>query len=444
MPSHARTDVVVIGAGVAGLAAARRLHEQGVRTLVLEARRRIGGRVLTARDTRSPSPIELGAEFVHGDAPELKEIARAANISVMDIVGERWTASNGRFSCVADFWARLDRVLGAADPHREPDRPLSRLLAEHPGGHRFAEDRTLAREFVEGFHAAELGRISERAVADGGNPGEDPAEQRIARVIEGYDAVPGWLARPLRPAPRLGHVATAIDWAPGRARVTVRADGRTLSIEAGAVVVTVPVSLLHAGARGRGTLAITPEVPAVRAAAALLAMGQVQRIGILLDRPLLDLLDERRQKQLARMTFLHARRAEVPVWWTSFPLRSNLLVGWAGGPTAIALSGRAKELASRAVASLARSIGVSRQHLTRHVVTTLTHDWSHDPFSRGAYSYALVGGSEASKRLARPVRATLFFAGEACDSEGRNATVHGAIGSGYRAASQVQRALARR
>jgi monoamine oxidase len=69
------------------------------------------------------------------------------------------------------------------------------------------------------------------------------------------------------------------------------------------------------------------------------------------------------------------------------------------------------------------------------------HDWVDDPFSRGAYSYPLVGGSDAAKILARPIQGTLFFAGEAMDSEMRSGTVHGAIGSGRRAARGVLRAL---
>jgi monoamine oxidase len=444
MPPRTSVDVVIIGAGAAGLAAARRLHDGGVRTIVLEARRRIGGRVHTARDSRSPLPIELGAEFVHGEAPELTAIASSAGLTAVDIVGERWTASHARFRCVPDFWERLDRVLGKADPRRAPDRSLAALFAERPGGHRFASDRTLAREFVEGFHAAELDRISERAVADGGNPGADPVEQRMARIIDGYDAVAAWLAQPVQGALRLGHVVSRIEWTTGYASVTARAGrGRDVTIGARAVIVTVPVSLLHANARGRGSLAIVPEVPSVRDAASRVAMGQVQRIGVLLDRPLLELLDDRRQQQLACMTFLHARGVDVPVWWTSYPLRANLLVGWAGGPAAIALSDRPADLAARAVASLADALGIARRQLTRHVITTFSHDWSHDPFSRGAYSYPLVGGSDAAAILARPIRGTLFFAGEATDAEGRNATVHGAIATGYRAAAQVRRAIAR-
>lgn len=84
---------------------------------------------------------------------------------------------------------------------------------------------------------------------------------------------------------------------------------------------------------------------------------------------------------------------------------------------------------------------MDRRFVDRHLMRTFAHDWSRDPFSRGAYRYPLVGGSDAGIALARPLRSTLFFAGEATDAEGRNGTVHGAIASGHRAAAQVHRAL---
>jgi len=215
------------------------------------------------------------------------------------------------------------------------------------------------------------------------------------------------------------------------------------TVSAKAVIVTIPISVLHPQARGRGAIAFTPELSAVRRAASRLAMGQVQRIGVLLNRPLVELLGDRRHAQLASATFVQGRGVGVPVWWTSYPLRTGLLIGWAGGPAAIALATYPGRFASRAVRSLADVFGVTTRLIERHLVRTFAHDWTHDLFSRGAYSYPLVGGSDAAAALARPVGGTLFFAGEATDAEGRNGTVHGAIASGWRAAAQVRRALAR-
>ena len=113
---------MIIGAGVAGLAAARALREAGVRMTVLEARNRVGGRILTVRDRRSSVPIELGAEFLHGGAPETRAITDEAGLNVIDITGDRWKAARGRFSNINDFWVRLNRILGQVDPQRSPDR----------------------------------------------------------------------------------------------------------------------------------------------------------------------------------------------------------------------------------------------------------------------------------------------------------------------------------
>ena len=71
------------------------------------------------------------------------------------------------------------------------------------------------------------------------------------------------------------------------------------------------------------------------------------------------------------------------------------------------------------------------------MIDFFVHDWQSDPYCRGAYSYALVDGNEAARRLAAPVGNTLFFAGEATDCNGHNGTVHGAIASGQRAAAEL-------
>jgi len=145
---------------------------------------------------------------------------------------------------------------------------------------------------------------------------------------------------------------------------------------------------------------------------------------------------------LDRLAFLHSSDEHFPVWWTPYPTQAPMLVAWTGGRRASALSSLGPEqLVDVAMESLRAQFGLSRREVHHQVERGWTHDWQNDPFSRGAYSYIVVGGGNAPQQLAKPLRDTLFFAGEASDAEGRTGTVHGAIASGRRAARQVARAL---
>src|SRR5689334_12472461 len=104
-------DVVIVGAGVAGLAALRSLSDAGLSALVLEARDRVGGRIHTIHDPRLPHAIELGAEFIHGSAPELVEIAQQARLTPFVIEGERWRPRDGQVTRLNDFWQAMHKVM---------------------------------------------------------------------------------------------------------------------------------------------------------------------------------------------------------------------------------------------------------------------------------------------------------------------------------------------
>src|SRR5262252_6197865 len=96
--------IVIVGAGVAGLAAARDLSRAGGKVIVLEARDRIGGRVFTLKDKRSAGPIELGAEFLHGKSPALWQIVQAANLKPYEVCERHWYFEQGNLSKSRDLW----------------------------------------------------------------------------------------------------------------------------------------------------------------------------------------------------------------------------------------------------------------------------------------------------------------------------------------------------
>ncbi|HEU5185501.1 MAG TPA: NAD(P)/FAD-dependent oxidoreductase [Gemmatimonadaceae bacterium] len=440
-----KADVAIVGAGVAGLAAMRELEGRGILTRVLEARDRIGGRVHTIRDQHVPHPIELGAEFVHGEAAEVVEVARDAGLLMYAVEGERWRSRGGRLTCLEDFWARLHTVMRHLESEKR-DRSFAQFLDDTPGGRSAADARALARAFVEGFHAADARRISANALADGGSPSEDATEQRQMRILDGYDSVPRWLARELQDRITTNAVVERIEWSDDGVDLTARrSDGITMSVTARAAIVTVPLGVLLAPPGEVGAITFSPTVGVIDRMRNRLTMGSVVRIAFLFrERWWTERIEAiPRDESLESMTFLHGDSGDVRVWWSLHPVQAPVMIGWVGGPAAERLAGVFGEIEDRAIKALAANLRVSPRRVASQVEACWTHDWQADPFSRGAYTYALVGGADAASTLARPVKGTLWFAGEAADPEGRNGTVHGAIGSGRRAAQSVIRALER-
>jgi monoamine oxidase len=147
---------------------------------------------------------------------------------------------------------------------------------------------------------------------------------------------------------------------------------------------------------------------------------------------------------LAEPGFIHSSDEGFPTWWTALPAPASqeapplVLTAWAGGSKAERLSTLPEaDLAECAIDSLGRILGGARAAVASEVQAWHVHNWSLDPFTRGAYTYAGVGGLEARRSLAVPFKNTLYFAGEATDTEGHAATVHGALTSGRRAARQI-------
>jgi monoamine oxidase len=448
--TSSKTDVVIIGAGAAGLSAARALDANGIDVVVLEARERIGGRVLTLRDAGSPVPIELGAEFIHGAAEETESVLEEAHLASVDISGRRWHVAGSQLRPLDDFWERLDKVMRRLDGKRRPDRSFAEFLDARPGGRRLAAERRLALQFVEGFHAADPARISEQALADGGSPRGDVRERRIGRVIDGYDRVIDALAAPLGDRIRRSAIVTRVRWAPGNVSVEARhPDGRARpAVAARAAIIAVPLGVLKAAPGETGSIEFDPDLRAKREPLEHMEMGSVVRIVLRLSERFWAaewFAKQTGRQDLDTLSFLHTNDEQFPIWWTSYPVRAPIVVGWHGGPSATPLSQLAsEEIESAAIESLARQLGLQPRRMRGLVEGAWMHDWAHDPFARGVYSYQTVGGIDAPEQLSKPLRGTLFFAGEATDPEGRTGTVHGAIATGRRAAEEVERSLTTR
>jgi monoamine oxidase len=439
-------DVVIIGAGASGLAAARELTASGRSVRVLEARERTGGRVHTLHDPSMPVPVELGAEFVHGRPPETWGIIEAAGLPVYDVMGEHWYSMDGEIQRPADFWSDLEKVMTGMEKIGK-DMTFGDYLAGHVRGGRKAMLRSLASSFVEGFHGGAIDTIGVKGLVRANRASDAVDGERSFRLVGGYDRVIEWLRAGIHPdrgTIHLGTVVTRVRWSPGG--VTVETEplhgGERRSWRARAALITLPLGVLRAEPGSRGAVAFDPDIPAKKRAWSALEMGDAFRLVLRFSERFWERLAPPgdRGHTLDGMSFLHARGCELPTWWTMFPMRAPVLTAWAGGPQATRLLEiDREEMMGRAVETLGHALGVGAGHVSDHLEAAYTHDWRHDPFTRGGYSFVPVDGLPAQKRLAAPVEGTLFFAGEATNTEGHLGTVHGAIASGRRAAAEIVR-----
>ncbi len=434
----AQDDVLIIGAGVAGLAAAAELQEAGVRQRLLEARDRIGGRAWSIDAEGLEQAIELGAEFIHGKPPELFSIAEAAHLDPVELGGENF-ASDGKSVKRLDFFQKSESVLDALND-RGPDRPFMEFVREHVK--KDPETLKWATRYVRGFHAADPESISVHAMVRESKAEEKIEGDRQFRPKHGYRSLIEWYERRLAGVPMdLNTRVRSIQWSRSGVEVLASAGlSGGVCRQAKKLLVTLPLGVLQADASENDAVEFRPELPLKKEAASRLAMGRILRITLQFR----ERFWARRKPgapDLSQMHFLMADDEYFPTWWTMHPIEAPLLVGWAPDLYADKLRGKTHdEVAAQARASLERALPqYAREIREGH---GYFHDWQADPFSRGAYSYMKVGGLGAQEALGAPVENTLFFAGEATESEGHHATVHGAIATGLRAAREIRAVLA--
>jgi len=418
--------VLVIGAGMAGLTAARTLAKAGRQVLVLEARDRVGGRIRTLRD--QGEILEVGAEFIHGRPRELWELIREAGLETYPVEGKYVCHSDGKLK-KCDEIGEIFRFLNGLEKWKGADiafadyPPLAKLTPEK---------RAEVINYVQSFNAADYRQIGVHSLAVQQQAEEEIGSDDVFRVREGYDRVPEFAAQKVREAGgriELSRPVERVEWERGRAFVFARDGGELAQLSAEKVVIALPLGVLQQLG------VVFDPVPTSLIAANQLAMGPVRRFTLLFrERWWAD--DDR--INLPKMSFLFAHDAMPPVWWTAHPWETRTLTGWIGGPQSQAFDQCTREqVGDLACQELAKIFPVPLAFLRAQLVCCATHDWQTDPWSCGAYSYVPVGGLEAVLKMAAPVEDTLYFAGEHTDVTGHWGTVHAAMRSGIRAAHQV-------
>ncbi|HEY1213577.1 MAG TPA: NAD(P)/FAD-dependent oxidoreductase [Bryobacteraceae bacterium] len=439
-------DVVVIGAGAAGLVALRELDRAGVSVLAIEARSRIGGRVFTVHDPAAGLPLELGPEFIHGHPSEIFNELKSANLAAYDVSGEaldvdRDTPRGRDDEGLSEAVDRLMDDLVTAGETGE-DKPFSEWLAStaYPDA-----VKQRATRFVEGFNAARREVIGIASLALDTRASDALGTERNYRIFQGYNALLQHIFDGVTDANnklRLNRVVEQVEWNPGSATVHTRSmlTGSVETIRCQKVVVTVPLGVLQADPGEKGAIRFQPEPATILAAAAKLRFGQVVRIALRFREPFWESLP-----RFSNASFLFSQEPLFPTWWTALPVRTPIMVGWSAGPNADTLLDRSEsEIVDAALASYARITRVDPSEVCGFLEAAYLHKWNEDPFARGAYSYVPAGALAARETLASPVADTLYFAGEATETTGHGGTVNGAMSTGFRAATQVLSSLTRK
>lgn len=415
--------IVVVGAGAAGLMAARELVRAGTTVTILEARERCGGRIHPLSISEFEYPADGGAEFVHGEAPVTRALLREAGLSLQEIEGERWSFDG------ADIM-REDRH----DPHEaelqavlrdlRDDLTVAEFLRRHFAGDDYARLRHSIERMVEGYDAADPERASTLALREEWMHGGHSPQ---ARIDGGYGALIDFLAaecRRLGVIFRFGCVVLAIEEAGGT--MAVRCAGGDVQ-GCDRVILTVPLPLLR-------DIALPESAHGKAAAADEIGFGNVIKILLRFSRPWW----RERKQELANMTFLLSDQA-IPVWWTQYPNGHPVLTGWFGGPRTAALSHIAPQaLVDAGLDSLAAIFKQPRGEIARELVAAAATNWAHDPYACGAYSWATPRTREAQTILGR-ADSPVLFSGEALYRGADMGTVEAALASGLETAHMILR-----
>jgi len=429
------SDVIIIGAGLAGLSAARDLAATGSRVTVLEARGRSGGRVWTHRVDGFDHPVELGAEWIskEGLVPDL---LRDAKVQLVEADGEFVVHMPEGVEHADDqqeiAGAVMQRLRQGMQSYKG-DLTLTEALERWCNDPALSSERTMLVSYAQGFHAADPDRCSTRWFLE--VEVNQSAGASELRSREGSGRIVSLLEASMAATCTIHHdtIVRTVRWSRGRVEVDAQHDGRSVTFTAPRAISTLPLGVLQASDVASGTVNFEPPLDGKNDALALLAMGSALRITLIFrERFWEDLPD------LDDFLFVQALEQPLPTWWRLDPPETPAMVGWAAGPQlayAGSLSGDA--LRDVAIRSLANAFGVESGIVRDNLVSWHTHDWTRDPFARGTYSYVLAGGMDAHESLGAPIDDTLFFAGEATVGEGYNATMEGAMRSGVRAAAEI-------
>jgi len=420
-------DVIIIGAGAAGLMAARILSAKGINVLVLEARGRMGGRIDTITNGFT-FPVEAGAEFIHGNPETTLNLLKEAGLHYTKTEGEIYHIEKGELRLQEDFVSNWDVVIERLNK-LTTDITIADFLKQHLYESKYEDLRKSFTQYVQGYDAADINNTSSFAIRDEMQKEEDDQY----RVDGGYIALINFLADKCQKklcTINLLERVKQINWQKNHVEVLTEKNRYTGE----KVIVTVPVGILKHEAESLGDIHFYPSLPMHSEALKHLGFGGV--IKILLEFDEAFWFDKPLLKKKREPFFIFADTS-VPAWWTQYPDKTPLLTGWLSGPLAIKYKDlKEEDILTMAIESLASIYNIDATALKSKLKYHTIKNWLTDTFSLGAYSYPTLLQNHSVNILKTPVEETIYFAGEAITTE-TTGTVDSALVSGKEVAEKI-------
>ena len=425
----AEDNIIIIGAGAAGLIAARQLSRTGNKVVILEARRRTGGRIHTFRDKNFRDLTEGGAEFMHGKLETTMSLLKEYKIKKIPAKGNIWHVKNNEIEKDKDIVTEHHHLLRKKLKELKRDTTLKQFLNRHFKESKFKHLWKDVTGFVEGYESASVDTFSTFAFREDWLEAE---EWKQFRIEGGYGTLTDKLAEECK---QLGcriifsSVVKKIKWKKGLVEILCT-NGKQYTGEK--CVITVPLGVLQ-----KKKIQFNPALQAKTNAARSLGYGYVIKILLLFrnkfweEQKVQALLNE----NINKLFFLFSD-APVPTWWTQYPSSNALLTGWYSGPKAAKSASKSnREILDDALSSLSEIFKIDKKQLRSKLKAWKVMNWVMDEFSLGSYSYATVAGNKHKKQLEKNMQNTLFFAGEYLEEPA--GTVEAALVSGMKVAKQL-------
>jgi len=414
---------MIIGGGISGLTAAKKLLELGHQVTILEAANRLGGRIHTVQGKFSQA-VELGAEFIHGKQPLTFALMKEARCKSVLRKGNHYTIVNDdldKGDLVDDGWNKLMHELNKL----QEDTDLASFLDTRFGSLEYEGLRERVRRFAEGFDIADVDRVSAVALRDEWSSNDEEHQYHIAA---GYQQLIDFLDKRVRGMGGTiltGSKVVEIKWRKKNVRATLE---NSSTVEAEMAIVTVSIGILK-----RGVIRFDPPIRDQQEAFQNIGFGGVIKFLFEVREPFWEHLDTRSFKKLS---FIFSD-AQVPTWWTQRPDKFPLLTGWLGGPPSIAASKEIDQQYDRAERSLCYILKCTPVYLRSQINHWQIANWNEDPNHFGAYTYPMVRTPDARKLLSTPIDDTLFFAGEGLHEGDSSGTVEAALVSGEKVVKSI-------